>query len=393
FLCPVAPPEKTGEDVLLFCKLYDPWKEEMRYAGRLFAKRSGTPSEILTKLNKMAGFSRSEEIDLFEIEDGDIICFQKSQARSQQCLYPDVASFLEYLCEHRADSVKAHQEMKPIDSQTSIPDTHVTGLRQSPRNLTLEQSTQTAVPSTVISPPEQLNLISKTNVCPQPTVIEAAIGSSFALFDALFADIQSLLEAKTSEADSLSSFQPSMPSINEIADARKSFKQCSDMELASIIQSGRMSEFKNSVSVISTADAGAVNIKDYTTKFLDEFDQICGRYLSSKFTPIRNRADEVDQEIADLERQLAERKAEKAQLWSNLEDLAGNATTSRQDLISAEHDMRQFRLRKEEAEKTVDDVERSWESLKELIINTSVSIALLVAPSLEVMSKLAYDFL
>lgn len=38
-----------------------------RYVGRLFVKALGKPTEILTKLNKMAGFSPSEEIELYEV--------------------------------------------------------------------------------------------------------------------------------------------------------------------------------------------------------------------------------------------------------------------------------------------------------------------------------------
>ncbi|XP_060968980.1 ubiquitin C-terminal hydrolase 12-like isoform X3 [Cannabis sativa] len=117
---PVAPPEKTKEEILIFFKLYDPLKEEMRYLGRLFVKASGKPAEILTKLNEMAGFGADEEIELFEeikfepnvmcehidkkatfrasqLEDGDIICFQKAAPVSEQCRYPDVPSFLEYV--------------------------------------------------------------------------------------------------------------------------------------------------------------------------------------------------------------------------------------------------------------------------------------------------------
>ncbi|KAI3884831.1 hypothetical protein MKX03_009921 [Papaver bracteatum] len=73
---------------------------ELRYVGRLFVKGSGKPSEILKKLNEMAGFSPDEETELCEeikfeptvmcehidkkltfrasqLEDGDIVCFQK----------------------------------------------------------------------------------------------------------------------------------------------------------------------------------------------------------------------------------------------------------------------------------------------------------------------------
>ncbi|KAF9680759.1 hypothetical protein SADUNF_Sadunf06G0155000 [Salix dunnii] len=121
-LCPIAPPGKTKEDILLFFKLYDPEKQELRYVGRLFVKSSGKPIEILAKLNQMAGFAPDEEIELYEeikfepcvmcehldnrasfrtsqIEDGDIICFQKSPPleKEEDCRYPDVPSYLEYV--------------------------------------------------------------------------------------------------------------------------------------------------------------------------------------------------------------------------------------------------------------------------------------------------------
>ncbi|CAA2968698.1 Hypothetical predicted protein [Olea europaea subsp. europaea] len=118
----IPPPDKSKEDILLFFKLYDPYKEELRYVGRLFVKSSSKPIEILTKLNELAGFASDEEIELFEeikfepsvmcerldkrasfwfnqIEDGDIICFQKKHLpESEENLrFPDVPSFLEYV--------------------------------------------------------------------------------------------------------------------------------------------------------------------------------------------------------------------------------------------------------------------------------------------------------
>ncbi|XP_074565109.1 ubiquitin C-terminal hydrolase 13-like [Curcuma longa] len=118
--CPL--PDKTKEDILLFFKFYDPEKEELRYVGRLFVKALGKPADILSKLNEMAGFSPSVEIQLFEeikfepnvmcdhidnnvpfhssqLEDGDIICYQKSLPLgcNDQIRYPDVPSFLEYI--------------------------------------------------------------------------------------------------------------------------------------------------------------------------------------------------------------------------------------------------------------------------------------------------------
>ncbi|KAL2456767.1 Ubiquitin carboxyl-terminal hydrolase 12 [Forsythia ovata] len=120
-LHPVPPPDKSKEDILLFFKLYDPEKEELRYVGRLFVKSSGKPIEILTKLNELVGFAPDEEIELFEeikfepsvmcepldkrasfrfsqIEDGDIICFQKRLLPGkEQVRNPDVLCFMAYV--------------------------------------------------------------------------------------------------------------------------------------------------------------------------------------------------------------------------------------------------------------------------------------------------------
>ncbi|KAB1225466.1 Ubiquitin carboxyl-terminal hydrolase 12 [Morella rubra] len=158
-LKPVSPPEKTKDDILLFFKLYDPLKEELRYVGRLFVKGIGKPVEILTKLNEMAGFSPDEEIELYEeikfepnimceridkkllfvlvsctllqrttlfslwsyfhlhfqLEDGDIVCFQKSAGSSDQCRYADVPSFLEYV--HNRQVVRFRSLEKPKEDE------------------------------------------------------------------------------------------------------------------------------------------------------------------------------------------------------------------------------------------------------------------------------------
>jgi len=121
-LRPLPLPEKTKDEILLFFKLYDPEKEELRFVGRSFVKAVGKPTEILRSLNEMAGFSPNEEIELFEeikfepnvmcehvdkrltfrgsqLEDGDIICYQKVLLREEEerYRYPDVPSFLEYV--------------------------------------------------------------------------------------------------------------------------------------------------------------------------------------------------------------------------------------------------------------------------------------------------------
>ncbi|XP_035546155.1 ubiquitin carboxyl-terminal hydrolase 13-like isoform X3 [Juglans regia] len=139
-LKPVPPPEKTKEDILLFFKLYEPLKEMLQYVGRLFVKGSGKPVEILAKLNEMAGFSPDEEIEIYEeikfepnimceridkkatfrasqLEDGDIICFQKSPqvGSSDQFRYPDVPSFLEYV--HNRQVVRFRSLEKPKEDE------------------------------------------------------------------------------------------------------------------------------------------------------------------------------------------------------------------------------------------------------------------------------------
>ncbi|PSR98801.1 Ubiquitin carboxyl-terminal hydrolase [Actinidia chinensis var. chinensis] len=139
-LRPIPPPVKSKEEILLFFKLYDPLKEELRYVGRLFVKANGKPGEILTKLNEMSGFGPEEEIELFEeikfepkvmcehidkkltfrgsqLEDGDIICFQKLQqvGSSEQRRYPDVPSFLEYV--HNRQVVRFRSLEKPKEDE------------------------------------------------------------------------------------------------------------------------------------------------------------------------------------------------------------------------------------------------------------------------------------
>ncbi|XP_031380387.1 ubiquitin carboxyl-terminal hydrolase 12-like isoform X1 [Punica granatum] len=191
---PLPPPEKTKEDILLFFKLYDPAKEELRYVGRLFIKINSKPGEILATLNEMAGFAPDEEIDLYEVsypclldtlfklpflllphslcphtptnplvapslygiwylrrslvtssavqeikfepnvmcepvdkrmtfrgsqlEDGDIICFQKTVRAGEQYRYPEVPMYMEYV--HNRQVVRFRSLEKPKDDEFSL---------------------------------------------------------------------------------------------------------------------------------------------------------------------------------------------------------------------------------------------------------------------------------
>ncbi|XP_062207009.1 ubiquitin C-terminal hydrolase 13-like isoform X1 [Phragmites australis] len=140
---PIAPPVKTREDILLFLKLYDPEKEELRYVGKLIVKASGTPSDIVKRLNLIAGFPPDEDIELYEeikfepsvmclpidtevsfhlsqLEDGDIICYQKrcSPDKMDQYRYPSVSSFFEYI--HNRQVVHFRLLQKPKGDDFSL---------------------------------------------------------------------------------------------------------------------------------------------------------------------------------------------------------------------------------------------------------------------------------
>lgn len=138
-LQPMPLPEKSKEDILLFFKLYDPEKEEFRFVGRFFVKSSNKPIEIVAKLNDLAGFDPDQEIDLFEeikfeptvmcerldkrasfrfsqIEDGDIICFQKrSSTEVEHFRYPLVPAFLEYVKNRQVVHFRSLEKPKEDD--------------------------------------------------------------------------------------------------------------------------------------------------------------------------------------------------------------------------------------------------------------------------------------
>ncbi|XP_060169981.1 ubiquitin C-terminal hydrolase 13-like isoform X3 [Lycium barbarum] len=136
----LPPPDKTKDDILLFFKLYDPEKEELRYAGRIFVKGTSNPTEILNKLNEMVGYAPDQEIELYEeikfepsvmcelidkkfafrssqLEDGDIVCYQKSLSPEsrQKFRYPDVPSFLEYVHNRQVVHFRSLEKSKAED--------------------------------------------------------------------------------------------------------------------------------------------------------------------------------------------------------------------------------------------------------------------------------------
>ncbi|AET00385.1 uncharacterized protein [Medicago truncatula] len=128
-LCPIAPLYNGEDDILLFFKLHNPERKKLSYVGRLIVNCKDKPSDILARLNKLAGYDPNEEIELYEeikfkpnvmclpikkestfqeseLENGDIICFQKAYAIDTRKYFhlSDVPSFL---------------KMKAIDCQVS----------------------------------------------------------------------------------------------------------------------------------------------------------------------------------------------------------------------------------------------------------------------------------
>ncbi|XP_073142802.1 ubiquitin C-terminal hydrolase 13-like isoform X2 [Henckelia pumila] len=161
---PIPLPNKTEDDILLFFKVYDPETEDLRYAGKLYVNGIGTPADILTKLNEMAGYAPDEEIKLYkeikieptvmcecinmkftfkasQLVDGDIVCFQKSLSveTSELFDYPDVPTFLEY--QHNLQEIQVHfrslekQEDEEFRLQLSRLDTYDEVVRRVARHL------------------------------------------------------------------------------------------------------------------------------------------------------------------------------------------------------------------------------------------------------------------
>ncbi|KAI3722123.1 hypothetical protein L2E82_33151 [Cichorium intybus] len=111
-------PSKSEEDILVFLKLYDPEKAQLRYVGSLLVRSCQRPTEIISKLNEKAVFSPDEEIELYEEikfercheleSEPCVMCqrldketsfesSQKSSSQAHQYQYPDVPSFMKYV--------------------------------------------------------------------------------------------------------------------------------------------------------------------------------------------------------------------------------------------------------------------------------------------------------
>uniref|UniRef100_A0A0E0KF77 RING-type E3 ubiquitin transferase n=1 Tax=Oryza punctata TaxID=4537 RepID=A0A0E0KF77_ORYPU len=170
------PIEINRDDALVFLKLFDPEKAQLRYLGSLYVNVSSRPSDILPKLRSLAGFCASEPIELYEVRfctdanrfpdsqinrfisfvllspfdkqevkfdpsvmceaidihstfstsgiiTGDIICYQKSPPQNWR-IYSSVASFLQHVCDHKEEEWKRHNLEEEIVMLKRQADTH-----------------------------------------------------------------------------------------------------------------------------------------------------------------------------------------------------------------------------------------------------------------------------
>ncbi|KAE9447956.1 hypothetical protein C3L33_20147, partial [Rhododendron williamsianum] len=108
---PKIPPTVCSDDILLFFKLYDPLKEELRYVGRFYVKADGMP-EIHSEPNV-----RCDPVDkMVTFRDSQISLEDESRG---QCGHPNVPSFLEYVYHHQISnsciwlSLERSKQIKP----------------------------------------------------------------------------------------------------------------------------------------------------------------------------------------------------------------------------------------------------------------------------------------
>ncbi|KAI8341471.1 hypothetical protein BC941DRAFT_416983 [Chlamydoabsidia padenii] len=117
------PPSKSAPKVLIFIKLFDPFRQDICGIGKIYASKVAPVGSIVEDLNRLAGFEQDTELLLYEeikpkmieplntensfsaeeIQDGDIICIQKALTNQeiqdlkdrQMCaLVPDYMNYL-----------------------------------------------------------------------------------------------------------------------------------------------------------------------------------------------------------------------------------------------------------------------------------------------------------
>ncbi|CAO3634585.1 unnamed protein product [Cunninghamella echinulata] len=140
---PIFPPYPTTNNskILVFIKLFDPFKQEVHGIGKLYVSKLDKVGSILESLNKMAEFEPETRITLYEeikpemveamnlektfasseIQDGDIICIEKelteeiSKDLKSRGLRETVAEYMDFLYNKRVVrfySIDSNPEME-----------------------------------------------------------------------------------------------------------------------------------------------------------------------------------------------------------------------------------------------------------------------------------------
>ncbi|KAA8539051.1 hypothetical protein F0562_025743 [Nyssa sinensis] len=438
-LRPVSPPRKTNEDILLFFKLYEPLKEELRYVGRLFVKRFGRPIEILTKLNELAGFAPNEEIELYEeikfeptvmcelidkrssfrvsqLEDGDIICFQKSPQveSSEQCRYPDVPSFLEYVhnCqpsvpgrEKRLSTTQAAPQQKASFQGN---DTVQSPTEQSPMISTTRSLPSSipglAAPATTQPAParsgneETLPPQAPTNVGERTSTNKVSSNSTSSRLkrsildklDALFEDLDVLSALASQPRVSSSS-----PTEEEREKAFKIFKQTVTRELVGL--PNFEDQFKNSLDIlISSCEFSSEQIDELkqlreilpslltdfqsSKRIMDEFrqklkdhelllDDLHGNkaeFLKMKdnLCGLEQEEKEVEAEVARLNRRLANLREETKQVEGAIKELYDHSVGMKREVEQRLIEVPKWEAERKKAEETCQRAQVTWNSFR-----------------------------
>ena len=218
---------------------------------------------------------------------------------------------------------------------------------------------------------------------------DTKIDSSITELDDILTDIQNSLDNKrTIEPES--NQNDLLPNFEAINRAKKIFKQFMKMKLGDLIHPGRKSELKDSLSILlSTKNIFPNDIVDEMTKFSEMLNQNYNRYgsvqedieeaerkessvvqlqtelkqFTSELRPMKTKFEAIDQEIADLDKQLIEKKAAREKLKSSFEDLKGQAISTREALVEAKREVELVAKKKKKAEDIVNQLEDGWDTL------------------------------
>ncbi|KAA8539052.1 hypothetical protein F0562_025744 [Nyssa sinensis] len=367
-LRPVPPPKKTEEEILLFFKLYEPLKEELRYftnsflflgwnymqllgffsvfryVGRIFVKRIGKPMEILTKLNELAGFAPNEEIELYEeikfepnvmcehidkkkfsfcfsqLEDGGIICFQKSYRleSSERCRYPDIPSFLEYVHNRQPSVFGKEERLATVQSPTEQSPMMPT-VQSSPSMISGPAAPATTQPTPARSvneetlPPQAPSERTSTDKVSSNSMSSRMKRSILDKLDALFEDLDLLSAPALTSQPRVSS---SSPTEEEREKAFKIFKQTVTRELVGL--PNFEDQFKNSLDIL-------ISSCEFSPEQIDELKQLREILpsLVTDFQSSKRIMDEFGQKLKDHELLLDDLRGNKAEFLKMKDNLCG----------------------------------------------------------------------